>query len=56
MTVKLERTTKETVISLELLPEGGEVRVTVSCGFLRHMFVLFAFHAGMGLVAEARRR
>lgn len=53
MTVKLERTTKETVISLELLPEGGEVRITVSCGFLRHMVELFAFHAGMGLVAEA---
>jgi imidazoleglycerol-phosphate dehydratase len=53
MKVKLERKTKETSISLELLPEGEEIRVSVSCGFLRHMVELFAFHAGMGLTVDA---
>jgi len=53
MTVKIERKTKETGVSVELSLGGGQADIEISCGFLSHMIELFAFHAGVGLKVQA---
>ena len=51
--IEKERTTKETSVSLRLDVDGGDRRIDIPCGFLRHMLELFAFHAGIGLDVTA---
>ena len=45
----IQRTTKETNISLTLSIEGGEVSVRTGIGFFDHMLTALAFYAGFGL-------
>ena len=51
---KIERTTGETEISLELSLEGGEVEVATGVGFFDHMLELVARHGRLGLRVSAR--
>ena len=51
--IEKKRTTKETSVSLRLDLDGGDRRIDIPCGFLRHMLELFAFHAGIGLDVTA---
>jgi imidazoleglycerol-phosphate dehydratase len=51
---KIERTTGETDISLELSLEGGEVEVATGIGFFDHMLELLARHGRLGLRVAAR--
>jgi imidazoleglycerol-phosphate dehydratase len=51
---KIERTTGETEISLELSLEGGEVEVATGIGFFDHMLELLARHGRLGLRLTAR--
>ena len=56
MSATIERTTKETRITLSLDVGGGgdiETEVAIPCGFLRHMLELLAFHAGWRLNVRA---
>ena len=50
---KVERRTRETEVSLELLLDGGEVAPSTGVGFLDHMLELLARHARLGLVVDA---
>jgi len=45
----IQRTTKETDISLNLSLDGGEVKVSTGIGFFDHMLTALAFYAGWGL-------
>lgn len=49
----IQRTTKETDISLTLCLEGGEVSVSTGIGFFDHMMTALAFYAGFGLELSA---
>ena len=49
----IQRTTKETDISLTLCLEGGEVSVSTGIGFFDHMLTALAFYAGFGLELSA---
>ena len=49
----IQRTTKETDISLTLCLEGGEVSVSPGIGFFDHMLTALAFYAGFGLEVSA---
>ena len=51
---KIERTTKETQISLSLSLDGGEAKVSTGVGFLDHMLELLARHGRIGLELEAK--
>ncbi len=51
---KVERTTGETRIRLELRLGGGERRIDVPNGFFGHMLNALATHSGFGLDLEAR--
>jgi imidazoleglycerol-phosphate dehydratase len=51
---RVERTTGETQIRLELRLGGGERRIDVPNGFFGHMLNALATHAGLGLDLEAR--
>ena len=51
---KIERTTKETQISLSLSLDGGEAKVSTGVGFLDHMLELLARHGRLGLELEAK--
>ena len=50
---RIERTTGETSIALELALDGGERRLDVPNGFFRHMLDALATHGGFGLDLEA---
>jgi histidinol-phosphate aminotransferase len=50
---RVERTTGETRIRLELRLEGGERRIQVPNGFFGHMLQALATHGGLGLDLEA---
>ena len=51
---RIERTTKETQIVLELaLDGGGAAKVTTGIGFLDHMLTLFAGHGLFDLTVQA---
>lgn len=52
-TAKIERTTEETQISLEIDLDGGEVAPSTSVGFLDHMLELLGRHGRLGLRVEA---
>ena len=49
----MQRTTKETDISLTLCLEGGEVNISTGIGFFDHMLTALAFYAGFGLELSA---
>lgn len=47
---KIDRTTKETSIQLELNVDGtGKAEIDTGIGFFNHMLELFAFHSRMDL-------
>ncbi len=48
------RKTKETSVRVALELSGGDVRIDTGVGFLDHMLELLAYHAGWGLLVEAR--
>lgn len=50
----VDRTTKETNISLALSLDGGEVSVATGIGFFDHMLTALAFYAGWGLKLSAQ--
>ena len=49
----IQRTTKETDVSVTLCLDGGEVNVSTGIGFFDHMLTAMAFHAGFGLELSA---
>ena len=49
----IQRTTKETDVSVSLCLDGGEVSVSTGIGFFDHMITAFAFYAGFGLDLSA---
>ena len=51
---EIERSTKETKISLKLNLDGGEASVSTGVGFLDHMLDLLARHGRLGLEVEAK--
>ena len=46
---KVERTTRETDISVSLDIDGGKVEIDSGIGFLNHMLTAFGLHSGFGL-------
>ena len=52
-TAEIERSTKETKISLKLNLDGGEAAISTGVGFLDHMLELLARHGRLGLTIEA---
>ena len=52
-TAKIERTTGETNVSVELELEGGEVSASTGIGFFDHMLDLLGRHGRLGLRVEA---
>ena len=53
-TAQIERSTKETQISLRLSLDGGEARIATGVGFLDHMLDLLARHGRLGIELEAK--
>jgi imidazoleglycerol-phosphate dehydratase len=51
---EIQRTTKETQISLSLDLDGGEVAASTGVGFLDHMLELLGRHGRLGLRVEGR--
>lgn len=49
----IQRTTKETDVSVTLCLDGGEVSVSTGIGFFDHMLTALAFYAGFGLELSA---
>lgn len=49
----MERSTKETKISLFLDLDGGEVRASTGIGFFDHMLTALGFYSGFGLTVKA---
>ena len=49
----IQRTTKETDVSITLCLEGGAVNVSTGIGFFDHMLTALAFYAGFGLEVAA---
>ena len=49
----MQRTTKETDVSVALCLEGGEISVSTGIGFFDHMLTALAFYAGFGLELSA---
>ena len=52
-TAEIERSTKETKISLKLNLDGGEAAISTGVGFLDHMLELLGRHGRLGLRVEA---
>lgn len=53
-TAEIERSTRETEVSLSLSLDGGEAGISTGVGFLDHMLELLARHGRLGLRVEAR--
>ncbi|HVA38037.1 MAG TPA: imidazoleglycerol-phosphate dehydratase HisB [Candidatus Dormibacteraeota bacterium] len=51
---EIERTTKETQISLTLDLDGGEIEIATGVAFFDHMLDAFAKHSGCGLRLRAK--
>jgi imidazoleglycerol-phosphate dehydratase len=51
---EIERSTKETQISMSLSLDGGEASASTGVGFLDHMLDLLARHGRLGLRVEAK--
>ena len=49
----IQRTTKETDITVTLCLDGGEVNVSTGIGFFDHMLTALAFYAGFGMELSA---
>lgn len=49
----IQRTTKETDITLSLSLDGGEVQISTGIGFFDHMLTALAFYGGFGLNVSA---
>lgn len=52
-TAKIERSTGETEVAVELTLEGGEVSLSTGVGFFDHMLVALAKHSGIDLSVHA---
>ena len=52
-TAEIQRSTKETKISVSLNLDGGPVQVRTGIGFFDHMLNAWAFYAGFGLTLRA---
>ena len=50
---RIERTTAETAITLDLNLDGGETRISTGLAFFDHMLHQLAKHGALGLVLEA---
>ena len=50
----IQRTTKETDVSVALCLEGGEISVSTGIGFFDHMLTALAVHGGLGLMVRAQ--
>lgn len=53
-TAKIQRTSKETNIAVELDLDGGAVDISTGIGFFDHMLTAFAVHGGFGLVLSCK--
>lgn len=53
-TAEINRTTKETDISVKLDLSGGEVKIDTGIGFLDHMLTALGVHGGFGLVVNCK--
>jgi len=53
-TAEIERSTKETRISLRVSLDGGDSRISTGVGFLDHMLDLLARHGRLGIELEAK--
>ena len=49
----IQRTTKETDVSVTLCLDGGEVNISTGIGFFDHMLTALAFYASFGLELSA---
>lgn len=49
----IQRTTKETDVSVTLCLDGGEINISTGIGFFDHMLTALAFYAGFGLELSA---
>jgi imidazoleglycerol-phosphate dehydratase len=52
-TAEIERSTKETEVSLRLSLDGGESQIATGVGFLDHMLELLARHGRLGMELKA---
>jgi imidazoleglycerol-phosphate dehydratase len=52
-TAKIERSTRETRVSVELSLDGGDVAPSTGLGFLDHMLELLGRHGRLGIVVDA---
>lgn len=48
----VQRTTRETDVTVELSLDGGEVSASTGVGFFDHMLCAFAVHSGFGLTVK----
>ena len=53
-TAAIQRTTKETDITLSLCLDGGRVEIDTGIGFFDHMLNSFATHGGFGLEVKVK--
>lgn len=53
-TAKIQRTSKETDIAVELDLDGGAVDISTGIGFFDHMLTAFAVHGGFGLTLSCK--
>ena len=53
-TAEIQRSTKETKVSLSLSLDGGEASVSTGIGFLDHMLDLLARHGRLGMKLKAK--
>ena len=52
-TATITRTSKETVITVTILPEGGKYDISTGIGFFDHMLTALTVHSGIPMVIHA---